>query len=421
MTKENQFSPKMESKSVRELKTILNSKGDYTIEAQQAAAWELEKRGSISEVDIDIKPIVLKGERQYRDFLKTVKPNHSFGFNLKSADSFETKTEYKVISSIFAEAFEKLGWHIVYHQEDQIEAKRANSSDVLTEKISVIIQKSGSVNILSESLRGSLWDMGNNSKRIQLLIHVFKEIQSSYDDEKINSLLSEIEKSETLADYVIPETLPQPNSKKEPLLWVVISMGVVSSLALGFIFALASKYFYIVIFYESLIAIALAFLLAEGAKWGNYSNYTILRSILGFASLAIVVLGQYFQHFLLQLENVNYSLTFAEFIRLRFEAGFEFDGFNTGWIGMSILLIAQLVIIYSLGVLNFIRRLSSYLIERIPREVLDFAFYHWVKSESESVVRKELSLKGWVSKDDQDRVFEAFDAMHVEQDLLRSK
>ena len=421
MTKQNNFSPKMETKSIRELKTILNTENGYVYDARQAAGWELEKRDEISgdEIDEMVRPTIVEGEDNYRDFIKEIKPKHSFGFNLKHSESFQTELNYDAISSIFAEAFEKLDWRIVFHQKKQIEAKRGNSFDKLTEKITAVIEKSGRVHVISESLSGIVWDTGRNSKRVKLLIHVFNEIAATYNDEKLGALLSEIEKSESLEDYTIPESLPQPEVEGEQSVWIPLTISVISSVLLGLVFAFALKHFYIILLYESGLGIALAFLITLGIKRGKYTNYVVLRSITGLAVVGIVFLGQYFQHLFISLDYSDYNLSFIEFMEFKFEAGFEFDGYNTGWIGMLVILIVQLVVLYSSGILALTQNLTDYQIKRVPGEVIDFAIYHWSKSESEDIIRKELSLKGWVLKTDQDKVFDALGAIGYQQEAIR--
>jgi len=421
MTKENNFSPKMETKSIQELKSILYSKNDYVQEAKQAAAWELEKRqvDPRDAIDETTRPIVIKGEDKYKMFIKGIKPKHSFGFRLKNSESFQTSLPYNSISTVFADAFEDLNWIIIYHQKDQIEAKRSNDFDRLTEKITVKISKGGKLDITSQSLDGSFWDVGRNSKRVKLLIHVFNEIAATYNDKKLEALLFEIQKFESLEDYVIPETLPKPEVEGEPSVWIPLTISVISSVLLGLVFAFALKHFYIILLYESGLGIALAFLITLGIKRGKYTNYVVLRSITGLAVVGIVFLGQYFQHLFISLDYSDYNLSFIEFMEFKFAAGFEFDGYNTGWIGMLVILIVQLVVLYSSGILALTQNLTDYQIKRVPGEVIDFAIYHWSKSESEDIIRKELSLKGWVLKTDQDKVFDALGAIGYQQEAIR--
>ena len=57
--------------------------------------------------------------------------------------------------------------------------------------------------------------------------------------------------------------------------------------------------------------------------------------------------------------------------------------------------------------------------ERIPPEVVDFAYYHFVKEKTEHQVRSELSKMGWTDTQDQDEVFESIGAIAGATELNR--
>jgi hypothetical protein len=52
-------------------------------------------------------------------------------------------------------------------------------------------------------------------------------------------------------------------------------------------------------------------------------------------------------------------------------------------------------------------------------EVVDFAFYHFVKEKTEDQVRTELSKMGWTEEQDQDEVFESISAVQGATELNR--
>jgi hypothetical protein len=66
-----------------------------------------------------------------------------------------------------------------------------------------------------------------------------------------------------------------------------------------------------------------------------------------------------------------------------------------------------------------IRNLTKYQLDRVQPEVVDFAFYHFVKDKTEDQIRKELALKGWTETQNQDEVFEAIGALQTTQDVNR--
>lgn len=89
---------------------------------------------------------------------------------------------------------------------------------------------------------------------------------------------------------------------------------------------------------------------------------------------------------------------------------------NTGWIGLVISWILQLIITYTTAYLRLVSNLISYQLERIPKEVLNFSYYHLLKGKSEKEVRNELNNKGWTEPENQNEVFEAVNAIfgHIE-------
>lgn len=69
--------------------------------------------------------------------------------------------------------------------------------------------------------------------------------------------------------------------------------------------------------------------------------------------------------------------------------------------------------------LRLISAYTSYQLERVPMEVLDFAYYHLLKDKTETEVRKELSKKGWKNIKDQDYIFKSIGAVIDANDLRR--
>ena len=61
----------------------------------------------------------------------------------------------------------------------------------------------------------------------------------------------------------------------------------------------------------------------------------------------------------------------------------------------------------------------DYVIERVPVEVVDFAYYHFVKEKSEEEVRAELAKKGWSDIRNQDEVFEAISGLQYAYECNR--
>ena len=418
---ENRFSSKFESKTANELEKIVNSHDEYVEEAKLAAKLELEKReqNRTLQDEVAVEPDLPTGEARYKDFERTIDKSSSFAFTPKYRESFKTNTRLNLIYAIAIKAFERLEWDVVFSDKNKVEAKRRNDFNSWSEKITVSIKPTGDVEVKSSSLGNEMWDMGRNSKRVKLFIHVYQEIELEYDEEKLDGLAAEVTRQENWDDYEIPSTLPKPKYVKEPQLIFPLVLAIVASILLGGLFAVTSKYFYIILLFETGIGIALAFLLLQGVKLGNYTNYTMIRIIMGFSVISIVVLTQYFQYLMIIYEHNAFDLTFFQFIQLRIEAGFMFRDLNTGWVGWLVVIILQLVLIYYTCWLRLIFYITNFQFKRVPEEVVNFAIYHFVKGKSEIEVKNELAMKGWADRQSQEYVMEAVGAVYGQQELRR--
>lgn len=421
MSKSNHFSSKYESKSTKELRKIASSKTKFVEEAKQAAKWELEKRATNGTLDDDLVEAKkqLTGEAKYQNFEKSIITSQSLSFTPNYSESFKTNINVDLIYAIAEKAFKRLEWDIVHSEKNQVEAKRKDDFGSWREKITVSIGRQGDVQVKSSSLGTEMYDFGRNSKRVKLFIHVFQEVESEYDKDQLESLSDEISKKENWDDYNIPDKLPKPKHLNEPQVVYLAFSAIGASILLAGLFAISSKYLYIILLFESGIGIALAYLLMQGIKLGNYTNYITVRMILGFSVIAIVILTQYFQYLLIVYENNIYNLTFLQFIQLRLEAGFTLRDFNMGWIGWLVVIVIQLVAIYYTGWLRLAFYITNFQIQRIPEEVLHFATYHFVKGKSEIEVMRELAMKGWSDKRSQKYIMDAIGAIQGQQNFMR--
>jgi len=131
------------------------------------------------------------------------------------------------------------------------------------------------------------------------------------------------------------------------------------------------------------------------------------------------LLNQYLQYEIILYENNYDRIGFFEFLKIKFEQGLTIKKLNTGWIGLIIHWILQLVITYYVVAMTTIRNLTKFKLDRIPPEVIDFASYHFMKDKTEAQIRKELALKGWTELQNQDEVFEAIEALQTTQEVNR--
>lgn len=422
MSKTNRFSSKFQAKSISDLQEIISSPQHYQEDALQAAKWELEKRqlNKIPE-EGELQRNLVSGEERYKAFIGSIKKETSFAGTPKYNETFSTALPTHSIRAIAHKAFERLEWDVIYSVEKLIEAKRQSKTDQWREKISISIEGSNKVKVKSTSLGSENIDIGRNSIRVKLFIHVFKEVESELDADSLKVLEEELSKKDNWDDYEIPESLPKPRRHKEPNLIIPVIFGLFASIILGALFAICSRFVYIIILFESIIGVALSYMLFQGVKIGNFTSYLPLRSIMGFSVIAIVILNQYFQYHIILYENNNFGLTFFQFIEMRIQNGFVFKSLNTGWIGWLIVIVLQLVVIYYLCWFRLIISITNFQIKRIPEEVLNFAIYHFIKGKSEAEVEHLLSMKGWVEKQDHKHVFEAIGSIQGQQEIVRAE
>lgn len=353
---------------------------------------------------------------------KTITKKHSFGWTPKFEEEFRTSLNEKLFISLAEKTFQNLNWDVVYQNNKTIEAKRKENSfgiEKWTEAISATYNH-GKVLVKSESLGNEMWDNGRNSKRVKLFIHAFKETEKSFDKEALNKLEIEIDRKNNWDDYVIPENLPQPKEIKTPNFTIPLIGGLISSVLLAFIIAeISVNVIYVIGLFEFLAGLVLAFSLKYLIQISNFTEFQKLKYLLIGMIILTYTLNQYFQYEIILREYNNDRIGFLAFLKLRFEEGLTIKKINTGWIGLLISWGIQLVITYYVALLRLISNITSYQLNRIPGEVIDFAFYHFLKDKTENEVRIELSQKGWSEKRNQDEVFEAIVAINEVKELSR--
>jgi len=350
-----------------------------------------------------------------------INKKHSFGWNPNYEEEFKTDLNKTVFFPITKEVIEKLGWELVYEDESSIEARKNAEGFHWGQKITIIYEL-GKIKINSKSIQAPFYDFGRNSKRVKLFIHAFKESEKEYDKEALTELEEKVNRANNWDDYEIPETLPKPKEQIKPKFWVSIIGGFFLSILLGFIVAfLTVKFTYVIGIYE----VAIGFLIGFGFKYliklSNYTNFDRLSYVLIGVILITYILNQYFLYGygLIMSENNIEPIGFLNFIQLRFQEGLTIKSMNTGWIGLVISWIFQIGFTYAIAYIQLASYLAQYQLERVPMEVVDFAFYHFVKGKDENEVREELSKMGWAKKEDQNDVFESIGAIQGMQELNR--
>lgn len=359
----------------------------------------------------------------YKELEKQLSKTHKFGFTPKYKYEFRTKLSEKAFFAVTNKVFDKLEWDIVYIDEHSVEAKRKTKNlgiTKYTESI-IVLYNYGNISVKSESLGNELWDNGRNSKRVHLFIEVFKDIEKNYNREELNQLEKEQEAKDNWDDYVVPIELPMPKATKKPTIVFAAVITVLTSVILAFALAKISLTGnYILILFEFIIGTALAFALKFGIELGNYTNFLKLRNILIISILTVFLGNQIFQYNMILMENNFERISFFEFIKLRFEQGLTIKTLNVGGIGLVISWLVQLGFTFAFGYMHLTRYLINYTIERIPREVIDFAYYSFLKGKNEQEVRKELACMGWRDEQNQTEVFEGLEGVHGNNEMNRT-
>ena len=361
-------------------------------------------------------------EQHLKTYEKSIKKIHRFGLSPNYKEDFRIQLSGGAFLQIAKETFDKLGWQTIYADETDIHAKRAEKVlgfNQFTEGISVSFQF-GKVTVKSESLGNEIWDNGRNSRRVKLFIHVFRETEKSYDKNEIKQLETELEKQQNWNDYVVPEVLPKEKIHRTPNLYILLAGALVLSLILAFVLALISvKGVYIIGLFEVLIALAISFAFKFLIKISNYTDFKNLTYVLIGTIVSVYFFNQHFQYEIILRENHLERIGFLNYMTLKFQNGLKIKSQNTGAIGLLISWIIQIGLTLLISYLRLASIVTTYKINRIPPEVIDFAFYHFVKDKPEQEVRNELSEKGWKNRQSQDEVFQAIGAVQDARDLSK--
>jgi len=360
---------------------------------------------------------------ELKNIEKQIKKTHKFAFTPKYKSEFHTQLSEKAFFAITNQTFEKLEWDIIYVDEYSIEAKRKATSlgmSQYTESI-IVTFNYGKVTVKSESLGNEFWDNGRNSKRVHLFIHVFQDIEQNYSREELKELEKQQESKDNWDDYQVPTELPKPNAIRKSNIVFPIVLAIITAIILAILIAVLSLTGkYLILLFEFLVGLALAYSLKLGIKLGNFTDFNKLRNIL-IGSVFIFFIGnQLFQYNIILAENNFDRIGFFEFLKLRLQQGLTIKSLNVGSIGLIISWILQLGLTFVFGYLNLTRFLISYVVKRIPMEVIDFTFYHFIKGKNEFQVRAELSSLGWTNEQNQNEVFQAINGIQGNNEMNRT-
>ena len=227
---------------------------------------------------------------------------------------------------------------------------------------------------------------------------------------------TEVKKIQTWDDYLVPETLSMPTETKNLDVKILVIGSLIIALILGFLlsFVFINKA-YVVGIMDLLIGTIILFVIKHLIKLSNYTNFVNLQWLLITMLVLVYLSSQYFQY-KITLNDTNFS-GFWAFLNFRYSEGLTMKKFNFDWI----FLIIEFGSTLFLSHLKLFDILIAYSMERVPSDVVDFAYYHSIKGKSEEGVRKELTKKGWSDVKNQAEVFAAIEAYQNTDKLNRIK
>ncbi|WP_430968301.1 hypothetical protein [Spongiimicrobium sp. 2-473A-2-J] len=350
---------------------------------------------------------------KYESLQTKIKRKHSFKYKPEFSESFKTDIPDGQIIPLAIEVFKKLEWPVVFINKKSVEAKRQGDYHKLTEKVTITKGSAGRIEVHSKSLESNFWDVGKNSKRTGLFIVLFQKLALTYKESgKLAELETEFEKQYSWEDYEVPAELPKPKPYGKPNPLIAIGGGLAIAIGIGLLVGLLSqKFIYFILLFEVGIGLLLGYLFNKILRMANYMDLRKARIMLVLLVFVIFVTNQYFQFYLILTENNIPNFGFIAFQEYRLNEGFTIDELNTGWIGLVVIWIVQLVIPFFLAQAKVVIGVMNHIIERIPEKVLEYVTYLLEMGKSESEIRAELSAKDWRKKADQDNVFDAVGAM----------
>ncbi|MFD2824454.1 hypothetical protein ACFS5M_12300 [Lacinutrix iliipiscaria] len=343
---------------------------------------------------------------EYENLRNTIKRKHSFKYKPEFTESFKIDIEDNQVIPLIIEVFEKLEWPIVYRDKKSVEAKCQGDFSKLVGKLTIKQINSNRIEVNSKSLEGNFFDFGKNSRRTGLFIALFQKLATEYKiSGKLSELVTEYEKENNWSDYEIPSELPKPKGFVKPNFGLSMAGGFVIAVIFGILIGfLTVNFIYLIGIYELGIGFGMGYFIGQVLKKTNYMNFKSIQFIIGGMVLVMFITNLFTQYQLIITENNISDLGFFEFMKLRLEGGLNIKDLNTGWIGLTLSWVFQIVFPFILAQAKVAGITINYIIEKIPEKVLEYTIYLFEMGKSESEVRAELAQKGWNKKSDQDDV-----------------
>jgi hypothetical protein len=266
-----------------------------------------------------------------------------------------------------------------------------------------------------------MWDLGRNSKRVKLFLYAFQSEEREYDILRQQELESEIQRRDNWEDYVVPDSLTPPRPGMEPTFAIPAIGGLVISVLSAFLIAYVSvNGIYVIGLFESIVGFAFGLTLKYLLRLGNYTDMEKLTYLIYAMIGVFFIANQIFQYEILIAKNNINDASFADYIKFRLQNGLTIKSLNTGWIGLVISWVFQILIIYAITHLRTVSALVVFQKDRIPSDVVEFACYHFIKGKSEREVRQELYKMGWTEERTQTEVIDSLGAIRDRQEIIRT-
>lgn len=348
------------------------------------------------------------------------KTRHSFSFGTPSySASFKSNIEIERFNLISQKAIEQLGWELLYEEYGLIEGKASGDYANHFPAVFRITFEDEQITILSKSAKGSIWDLGRNSKRVNAFFETFQKIRSEVTDEEIESIKDAKQAEEAVEDFDFSKPLPPPTSK-EPQIAIPLIGGLLFSVLIGYTLAFITYHaIYIIGLFELgvgfLLGITLGFLLRKS----NFTHFQHLNFILIGITILAYVFNQYFLFQNICAESGCLDRGFVSFIQLRLENGLVLEDIDTGWIGLVLSWAFQVWFTYLIAKHLMTRAVLSHSLDRIPQEVIDFSVFHFLKYQDSDELKSALEEKGWKEERHQEEAHEAVNAVFIANQMRR--
>ncbi len=335
---------------------------------------------------------------------KQLKKEHRFSFSPQFKETIHVKESASTFIALAIKIIETLDWELVYYDNKIVKAIHSGSRN-RSEEI-LISYDFGKVSIQSTSSSNSgMWDKGRNSIRVKLFIMIYHKIINEYSKEAIKEIESNQRKKDNWDDYIEPETLPLPKEYALPNFTPLIYSSLFLSLIIGGILAILPKFYVLV---EFGIAIGLSFGFKQLMRVNNYTNFQKLKSTLSF-SVVLIFLSSIFFQYIYFISNLE--IGFSAYLMAIINQGVMLKRIHIHGLGIIIAFLFRIGFTLLIAQIRFFNIYITFLLERVPEEVVEFGLYLTIKGYSEPKMRAKLSAKGWETETQQNMVFEAIQAI----------